>query len=139
MAWQTPTLNWNAQNYFNYSDFNRAENNTVYVSALLNAQGYINALNTTITNRTNVNLDFYDSLNRIEANILSLQQSLGYVPTGWITPVTAWTYDLPFDYNTANRWEQDVNLIYTTINNIVTEYIYCGAVNAICGEDQTYL
>jgi hypothetical protein len=142
-TWQTPTLNWTPQDRYNYWDYNRVENNTIAVSQLLALYGYINALQTTITSRTNLSLDFYDSLNRIETNILILLQtlllSIGYMPSAWIPPVTNWTYDVPFDYNTPNRWEQNLNLIYAIFNNVITEYKYCGASNSVCGTDATYL
>jgi hypothetical protein len=139
MSYITPTLNWNASNYYNYSDFNRVENNASVVSALMNAYGYGNTLVTPITTRTVASLDFYDSLNRIENNIAILQQPLGYVPIGWIGPVTSWTYGMPFDYITANRLEQNIDSLYTNINNVITELRDCGSSNVICGTDSTYL
>lgn len=129
---------YTALSYFNFNDYNIAEFNTRAVADLMNVYGYNITLATSILNRDMFYLDFWDSLNRIEGNILAIQQSLSYVPLGWIAPVTNWYYNMPFDFNTANRWQIDINSLFVNINNIITELIYCGAPNTICGMDSTY-
>jgi hypothetical protein len=140
VSYVTPKLNWGIE-FYNFSDFNRVENNTIETSNLLNSNGYKCTLGSTITNRTNVSLDFYDSLNRIENNVSLLQQALGYLPAGWITPVTSWSYNMPFDFNTANRLENDIDFLYTMVNNISNYFNYAGQFGGTyyCGQDNTYL
>lgn len=132
MAWTEPVTNWTAQRYFNDSDFNRIEENTAAIAALLATCGYTVSL-TTITSRDYSTLDFYDSLNRIEGNILALYNVYAVAPPGWIPPKTTWTYDEPFSYTDTNRTEGNELALYTMLNGIIQEYSVCGQSLAICG------
>lgn len=132
MAWQTPITNWTIQDYFNYTDFNRIENNSDAIATLLQTCGY-NLTLTTITSRDYSTLDFYDSLNRIESNILALYNCYAVAPPGWITPKTTWTYDQPFSYVDTNRMEENELALYNMISGIIQEYPVCGQSLAICG------
>ncbi len=125
MAWQTPGTS-NAQSYYNYTDWNRVENNVNVLVTLLQACGFNPSL-TTITNRADGSyLDFYDSLSRIEGNILALFNFYGFTPPGWITPKTNWTYDQSISYVDTNRMEGNELALYTLINNIISSFIYSG-------------
>ncbi len=133
MAWINPVANWTAQSYFNYADFNRIEGNSAALATLLQTCGFNLSL-TTITNRVDGStLDFYDSLNRIEGNILALYACYGVAPSGWITPKTTWTYDQPISYADTNRMEGDELALYNMVNGIVQEYVVCGQGLTICG------
>lgn len=133
MAWQTPVTNWSAQNYFNYTDFNRIENNVSALVALLQNCGFNLSL-TMITSRLDGSyLDFYDSLNRIESNILTLFNCYGIAPPGWITPKTTWNYDQPFSYVDTNRMEGNELALYNMVSGIIQEYPICGQGFEICG------
>ncbi len=132
MAWQTPITNWSAQDYFNYTDFNRIEANTAALATLLQTCGFTVAL-TTITSRDYSTLDFYDSLNRIESNILALYNCYAVAPASWITPKTTWTYDQPFSYTDTNRMEGNELALYNMISGIIQEYPICGQSLSICG------
>jgi len=133
MAWANPVTNWTAHNYFNYADWNRIEGNSAALATLMQTCGYNVAL-TTITNRIDGStLDFYDSLNRIEGNILSLYACYNVAPLGWIAPKTTWTYDQPFSYIDTNRMEGDELALYNMVNGIIQEYVACGQSLTICG------
>ncbi|SPF53382.1 conserved hypothetical protein [Candidatus Desulfosporosinus infrequens] len=89
---------------------------------------------TTITNRSDGSfLDFYDSLNRIEGNILVLYNCYNVAPSGWIAPKTTWTYDQPFSYIDTNRMEGNELALYNMVNSIIQEYVFCGQSLTICG------
>lgn len=89
---------------------------------------------TTITWRTDGSfLDFYDSLNNIEGNILSLYSAYGIAPSGWVIPVTSWTYDMPFSYVDTNRMEGNLLALYNLIGGSIAELVFCGQSLAICG------
>ena len=123
----------NAQSYYNVTDWNRVENNVQFLVTLIQACGF-NLNLTTITNRADGSfLDFYDSLNRIEANILALFNCYCVAPTGWVTPKTTWTYDMPFSYVDTNRMEGNELGLYNMLNGILQEYPVCGQGLAICG------
>ena len=132
MSWQTPVIS-NAQSYYNYTDWNRVENNINVLVTLIQACGYYLSL-TTITNRADGSyLDFYDSLNTIEGNILALLNCYGVAPQGWITPKVSWTFDMPISYVDTNRMEGNELALYNMVNGIIQEYPVCGQGLTICG------
>lgn len=132
MSWQTPVIS-NAQSYYNYTDWNRVENNLNALVTLIQACGY-NLTLTTITNRADGSyLDFYDSLNRIEGNILALFNCYAVAPPGWITPKVSWTFDMPISYADTNRMEGNETALYNMVNGIIQEYPVCGQGINICG------
>ena len=135
LNWITPVTSWIASNYYNFGDLNRIESNTTYINNALTRMGYSLSLAAQITNRTMSSFDFYDSVNRIENNILLLEAGLGFTPTGWVTPIINWTYGAPFSYTDANRLEVNLNGMYNNINNINAEVLYAGQSLAICGYD----
>lgn len=133
LAWQQPITTWMSQNYFNTTDFNRIEGNTAELAVLLQTCGF-NVSLTTITNRSDGSyLDFYDSLNRIEGNILALYNCYAVAPTGWVDPKTTWSYDQSFSYQDTNRMEGNELALYNMINGILQEYQVCGQSLNICG------
>ncbi|MDR3541071.1 MAG: hypothetical protein P4L69_08945 [Desulfosporosinus sp.] len=134
MAWITPVTNWTPQNYFNYTDWNRIESNCVVIAALLQICGYDVDMVTIVNRSDGSYLDFYDSLNRIEGNILALYNCYEVAPVeAWIAPVITWTYDLPFSYQDTNRMEGNELGLYNMLNGIIQEYTYCGQGFEICG------
>jgi len=132
MAWQTPIVS-NATSYFNYTDWNRVEGNCAAIAALLITCGITVSL-TTVTSRADGSyLDFYDSLNRIEGNILALYAAYNVAPAGWVVPKTTWIYDQPFSYVDTNRMENNTLGLYNQVNGIIQEYVLCGQSLTICG------
>ena len=133
MAWTQPVTNWSARNYFNYTDWNRIESNTQALAELLQTCGF-NVSLSTITDRTDGSyLDFYDSVNRIENNMLTLYNCYAVLPPGWQTPKTTWSYDQSFSYQDTNRIEGNELVLYNLVNGIVQEYPVCGQSLAIAG------
>jgi spore cortex formation protein SpoVR/YcgB (stage V sporulation) len=86
-----------------------------------------------VTNRADGSyLDFYDSINRIEGNILTLYNSYGIAPVGWQTPKTNWSYDQQFSYKDTNRIEGNEQALYQMVNGIIQEYVVCGQSLNLC-------
>ena len=135
MAWITPKTDWDSDDYYNYGDLNRVENNTDYICDLINTH-FITLTLTTILTRDNSSIDFYDSLNRIENNILTLKNSL-HEPIEWVEPKTTWQSLDFFNYVDANRLEDNLLALYVLVNDIINYFKYCGTF--YCGEDATYL
>lgn len=132
MSWQNPVTNWTAQSYFNYTDFNRIEGNASAIATLLRTCGFTVTL-TTVTSRAYTTLDFYDSLNRMESNLLALYNCYHVAPPGWITPKTTWSYDQPFSYLDTNRMEGNEAALYNMVSGIIQDYPICGQSLNICG------
>lgn len=132
MAWLTPKIDWDSKDYYNAEDLNRVENNTVEVANLLNQ-----LINTKITlepivnNRNYSSIEFADSLNRVERN---LEKVSSVFKLEGLKPLkTSWIAGDPFDYNDANRYENNLNILYMMSTLNIANTLYCGTFN--CGED----
>jgi hypothetical protein len=124
MDWITPKTNWTKDDYYNATDLNRVENNTKVIADMLGI-----AISTIITDRNYTSLEFYDSLNRIEANI----EALHTLSMAWTTMKTSWKNDneQKFNYEDANRLEINLLNLYTILYNNLKARKYCG--QTICG------
>lgn len=132
-SWQTPVTS-TAASYYSYSDWNRVENNVVYLVSLLQTCGIIIPALTTVTNRADGSyMDFYDSLNRIESNILAIFLGYHIAPVGWITPKTNWSYNQPISYLDTNRIEGNEQGLYNMLSGVIQEFPICGQSLNICG------
>lgn len=121
--------------YYNYYDLNRVETNVDTIADLIETFAVRPTLEAIITNRTKTSIEYYDSLNRIERNILALKNAT-YQPTGWITPKTNWVSVVDaFGYTDANRLESNLANLYQTISNIADAHLKCGTFN--CGQGNT--
>jgi hypothetical protein len=79
--------------------------------------------------RSESHIEFADSLNKIENNIAKLRTYF-YNPKGTISPKTNWVYNDPFDYNDANRLEQNLYLMNNYFISNVKNIPYCGQYTA---------
>ena len=132
MPWITPKLNWTDQDYYNFADLNRVENNTQVVAQELTAYSGNPVSVTVVTNRDMTRIEFYDSLNRIEGNIQTLADNF-FEPNGWEPTKTDWQSGQPFDWRDARRLERNLYLIYDLIYRAIESLKYCGTFYA--GED----
>ena len=131
MPWINPKLNWTKDDYYNFQDLNRVENNTGVIRELQAIMDSDIPL-VTVINRDMKSIDFYDSWNRVENNINLLGQR--YIPVGWIVPKTDWVENTKFDYNDARRMELDLNLLYMHYQGNVDRLRYSGIHS--CGEGE---
>ena len=128
--WIEPITDWDGvtedRKWYNFGDLNRVENNTNEIADIIESYTTRPPIGTVITNRDNTNIDFYDSLNRIENNILTLKNA-SYEPAGFIQPKTDWESLQGFSYIDANRLELNLLLLYILVNAIKGGLLHCGA------------
>lgn len=123
---------WTSQDYYNFEDLNRVENNTIAVKDLaeiLRGEIFIEGID---IDRDMKSIPFADTLNRIEGNINKLGNKL-YKPKGWSPPKLEWDYNQPFDFTDANRLEQNLLLLYNYAKGNIDKIPYCGMYT--CGEE----
>jgi hypothetical protein len=81
--------------------------------------------------RSEAHIEFANSLNRIENNILRLKET--FPNTALFEPSkTDWTHDMPFDFADAIRLEKGLYDMYYAIENNISTIPYCGQI--ITGE-----
>lgn len=133
MPWIEPKLNWNKNDYLNYTDMNRVENNTQVVkTSLEQLQGPVE-IDEIVTNRDVFSIDFDNDLNRVESNIAALADFF-CEPLGWQTPKTDWQGNISsFSYLDIIRMELNLKLLYELILKTMDALPYCG--EYYCGED----
>lgn len=130
MGWLPPKTDWNSNDYYNFEDLNRVENNTQIVAGLVKLFYAIPDLETN-TNRDMSSIEFAESLNRIENNIKILGEKR--ILPGWISPKIDWEYNQGFSYVDANRLERNLELLYKHYKENSGLFKYCGAYT--CGEE----
>lgn len=127
----TPKTNWNSEDYYNAVDLNRVEANTQFVADYLASIDYSIPLSTIKTNRDITSIDLISSINRIEGNLDSIRAN-SVTPPGYIA-MKVWTNKSKFNYEDANRYENNLVLLYKWAQLINDSYKHCGIFN--CGED----
>ncbi|MEK4239057.1 hypothetical protein [Paenibacillus sp. FSL H7-0714] len=110
MAWTVPNLNWTAADYYNHADMSRVEINTKAVQDLMASKGFAVTIQEGVYSRNIWWVPFKEEFTRIEANLEALRKR--YTPVGWRTRDLPWTADSPFSYIDANRWENNLNLLW---------------------------
>lgn len=123
-SWITPVTSWTSGSYYNFSDFNRVENNIAYLQEYLVSLGYAVPAVTVITARTNTSYDQVSSINRIESNLNTIRNNF-YTPTAW-SPTITWTAQTKFTDTIANRWENSALQLYTMAITVPQSYRYSG-------------
>lgn len=128
--WIAPKLDWTRNDYYNFEDLNRVENNAEVVAGLV---GYFIALPPLefVTDREMMRIEFADSLNRIESNQDILRQR--FTPIGWLPNKTDWEAKAPFSFSDAVRLEHNLFLLYKHYKGNTEIVPICGAF--ICGEE----
>lgn len=130
VEWIPPKTDWNSEDYYNFEDLDRVENNTQVVAELIKLFDTIPDLEIN-TNRDIKSIEFAESLNRIENNIKILGERR--ILPGWISPKIDWEYNQRFSYVDANRLERNLELLYKHYKGNSKLFRYCGAY--ICGEE----
>lgn len=130
MTWQTPKTDWSPEDFYNFEDLNRVENN---VEVLMELLTYFNVTLVLPTNRTRTmkTIELAPSLNRVENNIRLLGQR--YRPKQWIEPKINWRYNMTFTYVDANRLEINLKIIYALYRGNYDSWARCGSYT--CGEE----
>lgn len=130
MKWMPPKIDWSKDDYYNFEDLNRVENNTEVVEELVKLFETIPKLEI-IKDRDILSIEFADSLNRIENNIdiLGKRREL----PGWIPNKLDWEYNQKFSYVDANRLERNLKILYEYYKKNSSMFKYCGM--STCGEE----
>jgi hypothetical protein len=123
-------LDWSPIDYYNAEDLNRVEQATLVVrDRVITFRGQLVPIDGTITTRDETTIEFADSLNRLEANILRLK--LTFPETYIFNPSkTDWTHDTPFSFADARRLEQDLYDMWYRIENNISNIPYAGQLYA---------
>lgn len=128
-------LNWTAEDFYNFYDLNRVERATQIVRnklALDKGESYNQEY---VFNRVASHIEYAHSFNRIEKNIQELATS--FKNSDKILPLkTDWTFNQPFDFNDANRYEQNLSFMYENIEANLNNLPYCG--QYIVGQEGVY-
>jgi len=124
MSWINPKLDWKETDFYNATDLNRVENNTLEVANYLRSIMYIVPLESTVTNRDMTNIDFLSSINRVERNIDIIKNSF-LEPHGW-QDKKLWTLGMGFTFQDTNRLENNLDLLYNLAHVAKDNLIYCG-------------
>lgn len=124
--WIEPKTDWTPEDYYNFEDLDRVENNMEEIATMI---GHFDVPPTliTVTDRTMKRIEFQDSLERVDSNINLLTQR--YKPLGW----DQGELNTPFDYRDALRWEQNLYLLYFYYSGNIDNFRHCGAYT--CGEE----
>lgn len=128
MAWIPPRIDWSSQDYYNFEDLNRVENNTIAVKDLVEILRGEFSLDDVNVDRDMTSIPFAETLNKIEGNINTLGNKL-YKPKGWMDNVLDWKYDKSFSYEDANRLEYNLLLLYSYAKGNIDKIPYCGIIN----------
>lgn len=117
---------WLPSDYYNAEDLNRVEQATLIVKdRVIEFRGQLVPLEPPVLDRTETRIEFAESLNRIETNILRLKLTF---PETYIfnSSKTDWTYNEVFDFVDARRLEQDLYNMWHRIENNISNIPYCG-------------
>lgn len=124
--------NWTSNDYYNAEDLNRVEANTQFVAEYLESIDYPVQLEEINTSRYIESIDFISDINRVENNIEALRSKMDITPPGY-GPKKIWTNRMGFNYEDANRYERNLELLYKWAQLIYESYKYCGEFT--CGEE----
>ncbi len=132
MEWIPPKLDWNKEDYYNFEDLNRVENNIKVVASLINLfESDAVPSVAAITDRDMSAIVLASELNRIESNIEILGQR--YKPEEWQKSKLDWAANMPFSYQDAIRLENNLTLLHSYYRGNLNVRTYCGTY--ICGEE----
>lgn len=134
MAWLTPKTDWTDADRYNFEDINRVESNTEHIKNFLSAMYYAFPMMSFVTNRTQASFDYVSSINRLETNLQTIWQAF-ILSEEWT--LFFWTEDTPFDAETANRWEQELERMYQYAQSVFESIRYCGTF--ACGQEEYLL
>ncbi len=128
----TPKTDWTSKDYYNAEDLNRVEANMGFIVDYLHSIDYPIELGEIVTDRNMLDIDFVSSINRVEDNLESIRSAIRIISPGY-GPQKTWTNKMGFDFNDANRYEKNLELLYKWAQLIYESYKYCGTF--VCGEE----
>lgn len=135
MSFINPKLNWSANDFINFDDLNRVENNTEWVAQQLNNCGYYVRPLIHKTDWVMSDIVYSEDLNRIESNINELQEAY-YVTDDFEELKIDWETLDPVTFNFANRIEKDLDILNRLIESMKLYYVKCGV--STCGQSHLW-
>ncbi|WP_438312207.1 hypothetical protein [Sporosarcina sp. FA9] len=130
VGWLEPKLDWDSNDYYNFGDLNRVENNTIFVVEMISAFDIPPIIDSDVS-RDLKSIEFADGLNRVESNVSLLKQR--YTPFGWIENKLDWESNQPFNYDDAARLEKNLALLHFYYRGNIDNFRHCGMYT--CGEE----
>lgn len=119
---------WAKEDFYNAEDLNRVEADTQFIAELIkNLLLEDVRLEPIVVNRDYTSIEFADSFNRLEGNISKLKT---FDLPNWQPLKTNWKVGEPFSYKDANRYEQNLDILYKLLTRGLK---YCGDFS--CGEE----
>jgi hypothetical protein len=114
-------IDWLPSDYYNFEALNRVELMTKTLAPKIEEYRKTTiTLDSIVTDRTVKSIETAYSLYRIEKNILTLADKLGW-PTGFVAPKLGWTYN-----EDANRLEKNLLILDNYVVSQLNAKIYCG-------------
>jgi hypothetical protein len=119
---------WLPSDYYNFEDLDRVEEATLVVRDRISVfRGEFITLTPSDTTRSELTIEFAESLNRIETNIYRLILTFPDVMQ-FLETKTDWSHDQPFDFSDAIRLEKNLYDMYYLIENNISNIPYCGTI-----------
>lgn len=129
---------WTSNDYLNYEDMNRIENNIDTLYDLVLEIDATATVPTIINNRTYSSIDTVSSLNRIESNIANIDNYYPIQVNYWQEPKTSWkAWDI-ISYMDLNRIESNIEAIYNTLCNYLNHKAEITYVGQFYTEEERY-
>jgi LysM repeat protein len=117
-------MDWVASDYLDFNELNRVETT---IDTLINTVEAYKSVTTDlqlVTDRIDTDIEWADSFNRIENNIVELATYLNL--SNSISPKTDWKALNPVSYVDMNRIEKNILTLYSFAHGNLSLFKYCG-------------
>jgi len=116
--WITPKTDWKSEDFLNYTDLNRIENNSRYLSDILLGYGY-HAEHAQYENWQVNHFPFSSEMERIRRNIKNIKQN-------YFAKLEVPATLEGLDYEKLNAMEQILLEAYEAVKRMISAFQYCG-------------
>ncbi|SEN19473.1 hypothetical protein [Paenibacillus sp. OV219] len=128
----TYKTDWSSDDYINFGDWNRIEQNMLDLATYLQSIQYAVPTPTVVTNRTVSSVDYLSSINRIETNLEAIHFAFNMTPPEYLD-TKVWTAGQGFTYADVNRLESNTQIIKTYGDLVAKSFRWSGAFT--CGQE----
>lgn len=129
MAWVAPKTDHTAFDFENVTDWNRQKGNIEHVATVdLPTLAYFPVL-ATIPDATISTIPKVALINTLEENLTAISDCGVPLPAEWLESKD-WTSGGKPDYQDINRWENNVLLVHTAVQNAITRFRPAGTFTA---------
>jgi len=107
-----PKTDWTKDDYENYTDLNRQKANIEFIATDELLSLYYFPVCVLISDVTQNDLPSFELFNTLESNLAAIKNCGAPLPAGW-QEVKTWVFGgVKPDYQDANRWENNIKLLY---------------------------